>query len=124
MNISKEWLTGGGLELHPASCIFQHPVRPVEIIPSAHSDMRVLALVLFLALAHTVASELVYRRAASDDVSVFELAKQVKSLDAEFSAGITAAVGALGDHAKAASKTYVDANVNLLKGNVDSSIAR
>jgi len=87
--------------------------------------MRVLAVVLSLALAHTVASEQVYRRAASsDDVSVFELAKQVKSLDAEFSAGIAAAGDALGDHAKAASTTYVDTNINLLKGTVDSKIAR
>jgi len=86
--------------------------------------MRVLALVLALALANIAASELVYRRAASDDVSIFELAQQVKSLDAEFSTGIAAAVDALGDHAKAASTTYVDTNINLLKGTVDSSITR
>ena len=90
----------------------------------AHSSMRVLALVLSLALAHTAASEQVYRRAASDDVSIFELAKQVKSLDVEFSAGIAAAVDALGDHAKAASMTYVDTNINLPKGTVDTNIAR
>ena len=90
----------------------------------AHSNMRVLAVVLSLALAHAAASEQVYRRAASNDVSIFELAKQVKSLDAEFSAGIAAAVDALGDHAKAASMTYVDTNINLLKGTVDTNIAR
>ena len=86
--------------------------------------MCVLAVVLSLALAHTVASEQVYRRAASDDVSVFELAKQVKSLDVEFSAGIAAAVDALGVHAKAASTTYVDTNINLLRGTVATNMAR